>query len=56
MAYVKELESQKIKLEQKLEGGKLPEVEAALMKERLNAIHSIWSILVKLYANYYIDK
>jgi len=56
MNYIKDLENQRIKLEQKLATNKLKPEEIQITTNRLNNIHSMWSILVKAYATYYIDK
>ncbi|KAM3130724.1 hypothetical protein pb186bvf_017138 [Paramecium bursaria] len=53
--YIKSLEQQRVSLEAKLNNGKVKEQDVASSKEKLQNIQIIWSILVKGFANFYID-
>ncbi|CAD8136632.1 unnamed protein product [Paramecium pentaurelia] len=55
MNYIKDIEQQKNKLEQKIMSQKLKQEELNTAKIQFQSVSSIWSILVKSYANYYID-
>ncbi|CAD8148823.1 unnamed protein product [Paramecium pentaurelia] len=55
MNYIKDLEQQKNKLEQKIMSQKLKQEELTIIKTQFQSISSIWSILIKSYANYFID-
>ncbi|CAD8043599.1 unnamed protein product [Paramecium primaurelia] len=55
MNYIKDIEQQKNKLEQKIMSQKLNQEELNTSKIQFQSVSSIWSILVNSYANYYID-